>query len=57
VKNAAVNALQNDNPDILFVDFDDVDHAGHSYGFSQVFHNMFLRSRLQILLLGKLLLQ
>lgn len=34
VKNAAVTALQNDNPDILFVDFDDVDHAGHSYGFS-----------------------
>lgn len=34
VKNAAVNALKNDNPDILFVDFDDVDHAGHSYGFS-----------------------
>lgn len=34
VKNAAVDALQNDNPDILFVDFDDVDHAGHSYGFS-----------------------
>ncbi|AZA52665.1 alkaline phosphatase family protein [Chryseobacterium sp. G0201] len=34
VKNAAVSALQSDNPDILFVDFDDVDHAGHSYGFS-----------------------
>lgn len=34
VKNAAVSALQNDNPDILFVDFDDVDHAGHSYGFA-----------------------
>jgi len=34
VKNAAVSALQNDNPDILFVDFDDVDHAGHSYGFN-----------------------
>lgn len=34
VKNAAVNALQNDNPDILFISFDDVDHAGHSYGFS-----------------------
>lgn len=33
VKNAAVSALQTDNPDILFVDFDDVDHAGHSYGF------------------------
>ncbi|WP_292010542.1 alkaline phosphatase family protein [Chryseobacterium sp.] len=34
VKNAAVNALQNDNPDILFVDFDNVDHEGHTYGFS-----------------------
>ncbi len=34
VKNAAVNALQTDNPDILFVDFDDVDHSGHSYGFN-----------------------
>ncbi|MBL1221530.1 alkaline phosphatase family protein [Chryseobacterium sp. L7] len=34
VKNAAVTALQSDNPDILFVDFDDVDHAGHSYGFA-----------------------
>lgn len=34
VKNAAVSALQTDNPDILFVDFDDVDHAGHSYGFA-----------------------
>ncbi|UKB82040.1 alkaline phosphatase family protein [Chryseobacterium sp. MEBOG06] len=34
VKNAAVQALQSDNPDVLFVDFDDVDHAGHSYGFS-----------------------
>lgn len=33
VKNAAVNALGNDNPNILFVAFDDVDHAGHSYGF------------------------
>ncbi len=34
VKNGAVDALTNDNPDILFVAFDDVDHAGHSYGFS-----------------------
>lgn len=34
VKNAAVNALTNDNPDLLFVAFDDVDHAGHTYGFS-----------------------
>ncbi|SHL29413.1 alkaline phosphatase family protein [Chryseobacterium polytrichastri] len=34
VKNAAISALQTDNPDILFIDFDDVDHAGHSYGFA-----------------------
>jgi len=36
VKTEAVNALNNDNPDILFVAFDDVDHAGHSFGFSPV---------------------
>ncbi|MFB9325718.1 alkaline phosphatase family protein [Paenibacillus aurantiacus] len=29
-----VNLLQNGNPDFLFLQFDDVDHAGHSYGFS-----------------------
>ncbi|KAF2080123.1 DUF4983 domain-containing protein [Flavobacterium sharifuzzamanii] len=34
VKNEAVAALTNDNPDALFLHFDDVDHAGHSYGFS-----------------------
>ncbi|WP_419869370.1 alkaline phosphatase family protein [Chryseobacterium sp. CT-SW4] len=34
VKDAAISALQKDNPDILFIDFDDVDHAGHTYGFS-----------------------
>lgn len=34
VKNIAVNILNNNNPDILFVAFDDVDHAGHSHGFS-----------------------
>lgn len=34
VKNAAITALQTDNPDILFLDFDAVDHAGHTYGFS-----------------------
>ncbi|MFC4099276.1 LamG-like jellyroll fold domain-containing protein [Paenibacillus xanthanilyticus] len=28
-----VNLLQNGNPDFLFLQFDDVDHAGHSYGF------------------------
>ncbi|RZJ68651.1 MAG: hypothetical protein EOO50_00285 [Flavobacterium sp.] len=34
VKNGAVNALTNDDPDVLFVGFDDVDHAGHSFGFA-----------------------
>ncbi|MET0944512.1 MAG: DUF4983 domain-containing protein [Flavobacterium sp.] len=34
VKNEVVAALTNDNPDALFLHFDDVDHAGHSYGFS-----------------------
>ncbi len=34
VKYAAVAALATGNPDILFLDFDDVDHAGHTYGFS-----------------------
>lgn len=34
VKNEVVSALTNDNPDALFMHFDDVDHAGHSYGFS-----------------------
>jgi hypothetical protein len=34
VKNSAVNILTNAYPDVLFVAFDDVDHAGHSYGFS-----------------------
>jgi hypothetical protein len=34
VKAAAVSVLATDNPDVLFVAFDDVDAAGHSYGFS-----------------------
>lgn len=34
VKNEVVAALSTDNPDALFLHFDDVDHAGHSYGFS-----------------------
>lgn len=34
VKNAAVAAMNSDNPDLLFVAFDDVDHAGHLYGFT-----------------------
>ncbi|MFC4993088.1 LamG-like jellyroll fold domain-containing protein [Rubritalea tangerina] len=31
---AAVNQLANSNPDVLFVHFDEVDHAGHAYGYS-----------------------
>lgn len=34
VKNSAVQSLSTDDPDVLFIDFDDVDHAGHGYGFS-----------------------
>ena len=34
VKDAAVELLTTNNPDVLFVAFDDVDHAGHGYGFS-----------------------
>jgi predicted AlkP superfamily pyrophosphatase or phosphodiesterase len=34
VKQTSVNALTSDNPDLLFVAFDDVDHAGHAAGFS-----------------------
>lgn len=34
VKNNAVDALMNQDNDILFVAFDDVDHTGHSDGFS-----------------------
>ncbi len=30
----AVNYLTTNDPDIMFLHFDDVDHAGHSYGFS-----------------------
>jgi len=34
VASAAVDYIQNtDDLDVLFVQFDDVDHAGHSYGF------------------------
>ena len=34
VKYGALDALSNDDPDALFVAFDEVDHAGHTYGFS-----------------------
>jgi hypothetical protein len=34
VEEAASDYLTNEDPDALFLHFDDVDHAGHSYGFS-----------------------
>lgn len=33
VRDAAVDRLENYDPDVLFLHFDDVDHAGHNYGF------------------------
>lgn len=32
----AADYMQNEFLDVLFLDFDDVDHAGHSYGFSPI---------------------
>lgn len=34
IENDAVAYLQNNDPDLLFLHFDDVDHAGHASGFS-----------------------
>jgi len=34
VSSEAVNYLSSNDPDCMFLHFDDVDHAGHSYGFS-----------------------
>ena len=34
VRNAAVNQLGNYDPHAMFIHFDDVDYAGHGYGFS-----------------------
>ena len=34
VASACVNVLNTSNPDVIFLHFDDVDHAGHAYGFS-----------------------
>lgn len=39
VKNSAVDELTSSDPDVLFIAFDDVDHAGHSYGFSPTISN------------------
>ena len=34
VQNSAVNQLENNDPHAIFIHFDDVDYAGHGYGFS-----------------------
>ncbi len=34
VRDACINLLNNEDPDITFIHLDDVDHAGHSSGFS-----------------------
>ena len=34
VRDQAVSYLSLNDPDLMFLHFDDVDHAGHSYGFS-----------------------
>lgn len=34
VTEAAIEELSNQDPDVLFLQYDDVDHAGHSFGFS-----------------------
>jgi hypothetical protein len=34
VSSEAVNYLSSNDPDFMFLHFDDVDHEGHSYGFS-----------------------
>ncbi|MZQ83843.1 hypothetical protein GQF01_17160 [Paenibacillus sp. 5J-6] len=34
VRDQTVSLMQNGNPDFTFIQFDDVDHAGHAYGFS-----------------------
>ena len=34
VAEAAIEVLSQNDPDILFLHFDDVDHAGHNYGFA-----------------------
>ncbi|QID16032.1 MULTISPECIES: alkaline phosphatase family protein [unclassified Paenibacillus] len=31
---AAIGQIKNGSPDLMFLQFDDVDHAGHTYGFS-----------------------
>ena len=35
VKELALEDLKNNNPDVVFVHFDDVDHAGHKHGYGK----------------------
>lgn len=35
VENKVVDVLTNEDPDVIFVHFDDVDHAGHADGFTE----------------------
>ena len=35
VTSEAINQLENEDPDVLFLHYDEVDHAGHAHGFSQ----------------------
>ena len=35
VTSEAINQLENEDPDVMFLHYDEVDHAGHAYGFSQ----------------------
>ena len=34
VSNEAISYISSNNPDMIFLHFDDVDHAGHAHGFS-----------------------
>ena len=34
VSSEAVNLISNDDPDVMFLHYDDADHIGHSFGFS-----------------------
>ncbi|HJO96182.1 MAG TPA: alkaline phosphatase family protein [Victivallales bacterium] len=36
VADAVAELLKKDNPDVVFVQFDDVDHAGHAHGFTPI---------------------
>ncbi len=35
VTSEAINQLENEDPDVMFLHYDEVDHAGHAHGFSE----------------------